>query len=88
MLIFLTNTTAQQIKAINKPNVQSNSNTSSPHRGYKDIDICDEEWNESEHQNAILLVLFSIQFFTDSSRKPKWVHDQIVWENHGQGSTI
>ena len=45
----------------------------------------DEEWEEWEHQDALLLVLFSNHFFTDSYRKPEWIHDRIVWEIHVQG---
>ena len=45
----------------------------------------DEQWEKSEHQDALLLVLFSNHFFTDSCRKPKWIHDHIVWEIHVYG---
>ena len=45
----------------------------------------DEEWEEWEHQDALFLVLLSNCFFNDSCRKPKWIHDRIVWEIHVQG---
>ena len=44
-----------------------------------------EEWEETEHQDAIPLLLFSNNCFTNSSRKPKWIHDHIVWDNHVEG---
>ena len=43
-----------------------------------------EEWEETEHQDAILLLL-SNDCFTNSFRKPKWIHDRIVWDSHVKG---
>ena len=43
-----------------------------------------EEWEEIEHQDAILLLL-SNDCFTNSSRKPKWIHNCIVWDSHVKG---
>ena len=45
----------------------------------------DEEWEEQEHQDELFLELFSNHFFTDAYRKPKWIHDRIVWEIYVQG---
>ena len=33
----------------------------------------------------MLLVLFANNFFTDSCKRPKWIHNYIVWGNHVQG---
>jgi DDE superfamily endonuclease len=45
----------------------------------------EEVWEETEHQDAILLLIFSNDCFTNSSRKPKWIHDHIVWDSHIKG---
>jgi hypothetical protein len=44
-----------------------------------------EEWKDTEHQDAILLLLFSNDCFTNSSRKPKWIHNHIDWDSHVKG---
>jgi hypothetical protein len=44
-----------------------------------------EVWENTEHQDAILLLLFSNDYFTNSSRKPKWIYDPIVWDSHVKG---
>ena len=58
------------------------------HRVNADMDAKDdddkEEWEETEYQDVILQLL-SNYCFTTSSRKPKWIHDHIVWDSHVKG---
>ena len=65
-----------------------NNTISSLHRVNEETDAYNddnkEEWEETEHQDAILLLL-SNDCFTNSSRKPKWIHDRIVWDSHVKG---
>ena len=66
-----------------------NSMISFLHRVNEDTDAYDddneEEQGDTEYQDAILLLLFSNDCFTSSSRKPKWIHDHIVWDSHVKG---
>ena len=68
-----------------------NSMISFLHRVNADMDAKDdddkEEWEETEYQDSILLLLFSNDCFTNSFRKPKWIHDRIVWDSHVKGPT-
>ena len=68
-----------------------NSTITFLHRVNEGMDAYDddnkEEWEDTEHQDAILLLLFSNDCFTNSFRKPKWVHDRIVCDSHVKGLT-
>ena len=59
------------------------------HRINAGMDVYDdynkEEWEDTEYQDTILLLLFSDDCFTNSSRKPEWIHDHIVWDSHVNG---
>ena len=44
-----------------------------------------EEWEDTEYQDSILPLFFSNDCFTNSFRKPKWIHDRIVWDSHVKG---
>jgi hypothetical protein len=65
-----------------------NNTISFLHRVNEETDAYDddneEEWEETEHQDVILLLL-SNDCFTNSFRKPKWIHDCIVWDSHVKG---
>jgi hypothetical protein len=66
-----------------------NNKISFLHRVNEETDAYDddneEEWEETEHQDVILLLLFSNDCFTNSSRKSKWIHNCIVWDSHVKG---
>ena len=66
-----------------------NSTISFLRRVNEDMDAYDddnkEEWKDTEHQDAILLLLFSNDCYTNSSRKPKWIHECFVWDSHVKG---
>ena len=68
--------------------MQINNTISFLHRVNEETDAYNddnkEEWEETEHQDAILLLL-SNECFTNSSRKPKWIHDCIVRDSHVKG---
>ena len=59
------------------------------HRINADMDAYDddneEEWEDTEYQDSILLLLFSNDCCTNSSRKPKWIHNHIIWDSHVKG---
>ena len=69
--------------------MQINNTISFHHRVNADMEANDddnkEEWEDTEYQDSILLLLFSNVCFTNSSRKPKWIHDCIVRDSHVKG---
>ena len=66
-----------------------NSMISFLHRVNADMNANDddneEEREDTEYQDSILLLLFSNDCLTNSFRKPKWIHDCVVWDSHVKG---
>ena len=69
--------------------MQINNTISSLHRVNEETDAYyddnKEEWEETEYQDSILLLLLSNDCFANSFRKPKWINDHIVWDSHVKG---